>query len=199
MLQIGETLVSLDLIERYFQCDLGDCLGECCVEGDAGAPLTEEEAERLESLWPRIKDELTPAAVRVLEEQGASYRDQEGDLVTSIVDGRDCVFTCYAPGGVCLCALEKLRRKELEEGKEDTDFFKPRSCSLYPVRVKDYDGFSAVNFHRWKICKGAEVLGRRNGIRAYQFLKEPLINRFGEGWYRELEITAREWLRQKGE
>lgn len=197
MLQIGNTLVSLDLVERFFQCDLDDCLGECCIEGDAGAPLTEEEAGRLEKLWPRLKEELSPAALRVIEEQGTSYRDSDGDLVTSIVDGRDCVFTCYAPGGYCLCALEKMRRKELAEGHASSEFFKPVSCSLYPVRIRDYDGFSAVNLHRWKICKGAEVLGRKNGVRAYQFLKEPLTRRFGEDWYRELELTAAEWLRQK--
>lgn len=191
MLQIQDTLVSLDLVERFFCCDLDACRGECCIEGDAGAPLEAEEYEKLCEVLPEVYDELTPAARKVLEEQGPAYYDEEGDLVTSIVDGRDCVFTCYAPGGVCLCALEKAYR----EGR--TTWCKPRSCALYPVRLKEYEGFTAVNYHRWKICKGAEIAGRKKGIRAYEFLREPLTRRFGEEWYAELELTAREYLRQK--
>lgn len=190
MIQINDTLVSLDVVEGYFECDLDSCLGECCVEGDAGAPLTIEEAARLDEQLPRLIPHMTPAAREVAEEQGASYIDEEGDLVTSIVNGRDCIFTFYAPGGKCLCLLERLRR----EGH--TEFFKPISCSLYPVRLKNCGGMTAVNYHRWKICKCAEILGRKNGVRVYEFLKEPLIRRFGEEWYCQLELTAHEWLRQ---
>lgn len=191
MIQINDTLVSLDVVEQFFECDLDTCLGECCVEGDAGAPLLPDEAERLQTLLPEAIPHLTPAAQEVAAQQGVAYVDEEGDLVTSIVNGRDCIFTCYAPGGKCLCVLEKLRR----EGRPG--FFKPISCSLYPVRIKDYGGMTAVNYHRWKICRCAEVLGRKKGIRVFEFLKEPLIRRFGERWYEELETTAREWLRQK--
>lgn len=191
MLQIKDTLISLDLIEKFFVCDLDSCLGECCIEGDAGAPLTEEEAAGLEALLPDIIDRLSPAAQEVARARGCSYVDEEGDRVTSIVNGRDCIFTTYAPGGKCLCALEKARR----EG--ETQFFKPISCSLYPVRLKKYGGgMTAVNLHRWKICKAAEVLGRKQGVRAYEFLREPLVRRFGEEWYDELDRTAKEWLRQ---
>ena len=122
-----------------------------------------------------------------------SYVDEEGDLVTQIVEGRNCVFTTYGPGGMCMCAIEKAYR----EGK--TDFYKPISCHLYPVRLKEYDGFTAVNLHRWKICRCAEVLGRAKGVRAYKFLKAPLIRRFGEEWYKELELTCDEYLRQNPE
>lgn len=191
MLQIKDTLISLDLIEKFFCCDLSDCLGECCIEGDAGAPLSLEEADGLNDRLPELIPLMTPAAREVALEQGASYIDEEGDLVTSIVNGRDCIFSTFAPGGLCLCLLEKLRR----EG--NTKAFKPISCSLYPVRLKSYDGFTAVNFHRWKICTGAETLGRKKGLRAYEFLREPLIRRFGKEWYDELELTAREYLRQK--
>ncbi len=189
MIQINDTLVSLDVVERYFECDLDTCLGECCIEGDAGAPLLPEEKERLDALMPKVMPYLSPAAQEVAREQGASYIDEEGDLVTSIVNGKDCIFTCYAPGGKCLCVLEKLRR----EGHDE--FFKPISCSLYPIRLKDYGGMTAVNYHRWKISKCAEILGRKNGVRVYQFLKEPLIRRFGERWYDELALTAKEWLK----
>lgn len=190
MLQIQDTLVSLDLLERFFCCDLDKCLGECCIEGDAGAPITEAERAELERVLPEVIDDLMPAAREEIERNGVAYVDEEGDLVTSIVDGRNCVFSCYGPGGMCMCALEKAWR----EGR--IDFMKPVSCHLYPVRVKEYPTFTAVNFHRWKICKCAEVLGRSKGIRAYEFLKEPLTRRFGEEWYRELELTAREYLAQ---
>ncbi len=190
MLQIQDTLVSLDLIEEFFCCDLDRCLGECCIEGDAGAPITLEEAEKLRENMHLIRPLLTPAAQRVIDEQGPVYFDSEGDLVTSIVEGRDCVFTTYAPGGKCLCALEAASRA----GKLPP--LKPISCHLYPVRLKDYGGFTAVNYHRWKICKSAVSCGRTRGLRVYEFLKEPLIRRFGQEWYDELDRTAREYLKQ---
>ena len=190
MLQIGHTLVSLDLVERFFVCDLDACLGACCIEGDAGAPLAPGEDERIRAVLPEIMDSLTPSAQRAIREDGSSYIDPDGAEVTQIVEGRDCVYTCYAPGGKCLCALEKACR----EGRIPD--VKPISCRLYPVRLKDYDGFTAVNFHRWKICTPAEALGRKMGVRAYEFLRGPLIARFGEEWYAELELTAKEYLSQ---
>ena len=126
MLQIGNTLVSLDLAERFFCCDLDKCLGQCCIEGDAGAPITDSEFKKLEEIVPALKPELLPAAVKVIEEDGVGYTDEEGDLVTSIIDGKNCVFTCYEAGGKCLCAIERAYR----EGR--CDFRKPISCYLYP-------------------------------------------------------------------
>lgn len=190
MLKIQDTLVSLDLIEEFFCCDLDRCLGECCIEGDAGAPVTAEEVERLRDNMELIRPLLTPGAQRVIDEQGPAYFDSEGDLVTSIVDGRDCVFTTYAPGGKCLCALEAASRA----GKLPP--LKPISCHLYPIRLKDYGGFTAVNYHRWKICRSAVTCGRTKGLRVYEFLKEPLIRRFGQEWYDELDRTAKEYLKQ---
>lgn len=190
MLQIKDTLVSLDLVERFFVCDLDACLGACCIDGDAGAPLAPGEDEKIVAILPQIKDDLLPRALEEIETEGTSYIDPDGDRVTQIVDGRDCVYTCYASGGKCLCALEKAFR----EGRIPD--VKPISCRLYPVRLKEYDGFTAVNLHRWKICRPAEVLGRKLGIRAYEFLKDPLIARFGKEWYDELELTAGEYLRQ---
>lgn len=193
MLQIQDTLVTLDMAERFFLCDLDKCLGQCCIDGDAGAPITEDENQKLKEILPAVKPYLLPAALREIEENGVSYIDEEGDLVTQIVDGRNCVFTTYGPGGMCMCAIEKAYR----DGK--IDFYKPISCHLYPVRIKEYDGFTAVNLHRWKICRCAEVLGREKGVRAYQFLKTPLIRRFGEDWYNELALTCEEYLRQNPE
>lgn len=191
MIQIQNTLVSLDLIEQFFVCDLDACLGACCIEGDAGAPITPEEDEKIKAVLPLVRDELSPAALREIDEEGASYTDPDGDLVTQIVGGRDCVYTCYAPGGKCLCALEKAFRA----GKIAD--VKPISCRLYPVRLKEYNGFTAVNFHRWKICRPAEALGRRLGIRLYQFLREPLIKRFGAEWYDELCLACETYLSQR--
>lgn len=190
MLDIQNTLVSLDFVERFFCCDLDSCLGECCIDGDAGAPITEEEDRKIRELLPLVWDDLLPSAQREIEENGTSYVDSEGDLVTQIIDGKNCVFTTYDKNGMCLCALEKAYR----EGR--TDFYKPISCHLYPARIKEYDGFTAVNYHRWKICRCAEVLGRAKGIRVYEFLKEPLIRRFGKEWYDELALTCREYIRQ---
>jgi len=191
MLQIQDKLVSLDLIDHFFCCDLDSCHGKCCIEGDAGAPITLEEFEKISSLVTVIEDYITPSAREVIKKQGVGYYDQDGELVTSIVDGRDCVFTTYAPGNKCLCALEKAYR----EGK--TDFCKPASCALYPIRLKQFPTFTAVNLHKWDICACAETAGKKNGIRAYQFLREPLIKQFGEEWYDELDFTAQEYLRQK--
>lgn len=191
MLQIQDTIVSLDLIERYFCCDLDTCRGECCIEGDAGAPITEEERAEIERILPAIQDDLLPQGRRVIEEQGVAYVDEEGDLVTSIIDGGNCVFTTYGPDGMCLCAIEKAYR----EGR--IGFMKPESCHLYPVRLTRYPSFTAVNLHRWNICKCAEVLGRRKRLRAYEFLRGPLERKFGREWYEELDFTAREYLAQK--
>lgn len=190
MLQIQDTLVSLDLAEKFFCCDLDSCLGECCIEGDAGAPITEDERKRLEDILPIVWDDLLPAARREIEENGVAYVDEEGDLVTSIVDGRNCVFTTFGKGGMCYCAIEKACR----EGK--TDFLKPASCHLYPVRLTKYPSFTAVNYHQWKICKCAEILGRSKGIRLYQFLKGPLVRQFGQEWYDELVEACEAYIEQ---
>lgn len=191
MLQIKDTLVSLDLIEDYFVCDLDACLGACCIDGDAGAPLLENERDEIEKVLPDVGPYLLPASLRTIKEEGASYYDEDGDLVTQIVEGKNCVYTCYAPGGKCLCALEKACR----EGKIPD--VKPSSCRLYPVRLKKYEGFTAVNMHHWKVCRSAYVNGRRLGVRAYQFLEGPLVKEFGQEWYDELCLTAKEYLRQK--
>lgn len=190
MLQIQDTLVSLELVERFFCCDLSRCKGQCCLEGDSGAPLTEEEDLKIKEILPLVWDDLLPGARRAIEEGGTSYRDVEHDLVTQLVEGGSCVFATLAEDGTWMCALEKACR----EGR--TDFLKPVSCHLYPVRVKKYPTFTAVNYDRWKICAAAEVLGRAKGLRAYKFLEGPLRRRFGDAWYDELELTCNEYIKQ---
>ena len=191
MIQIQDTIISFDILEEYFVCDLSVCKGICCVEGNSGAPVDESEIACLEKVLPVIWDDLSPEAKKVIEKQGLVYRDIEGEYVTSIVDGADCVFTCYDENGYCKCAIEKAFR----EGK--IDFYKPVSCHLYPVRVARYKEFRAVNYHRWQVCRAAVTLGKKQGVKVYQFLKEPLIRKFGEEWYTQLTIAANELFVKK--
>ncbi|MDO5333132.1 MAG: DUF3109 family protein [bacterium] len=188
MFQIQDTLVSLDLAEEFFCCDLSKCLGACCIEGDAGAPVTPAEVEKIKESLPAIEADMLPRALEEVRRNGVAYTDEEGDLVTTLLDGRNCAFTCYGPGGVCLCALEKARR----EGR--TSWLKPASCALYPLRLTEYPSFTAVNYHRWSICRDAVANGRRLGIRLYQFLEQPLTERFGAEWYAELKANCELYL-----
>jgi len=185
MLLIQDTIISPDILEENFQCDLSVCKGICCVEGESGAPVEKDEVIRLEEVLPIVWSDLSPQAKKIIEKQGVVYVDRDGEFVTSIVDGKDCVFTCYDENSCCRCAIEKSFR----EGK--TGFYKPVSCHLYPVRVAQYKGFRAVNYHRWSVCEAARILGKKNNVKVYQFLKEPLIRKFGEEWYEELEQAAR--------
>lgn len=191
MFQIKDTIVASDVIEESFICDLSVCKGECCVEGDSGAPLENEEVKIIEDLLPQVWDDLSPEAQNIIKQQGVAYKDDDGEMVTSIVNGKDCVFTYYDEQNVCKCAIEKAYR----EGR--VDFYKPISCHLYPIRLQKYKSFTAVNYHRWRICKAAVLLGKKEGLKIYQFLKEPLVRRFGEDWYNELALVAEEYNKSK--
>ncbi len=190
MLQIDDTLVSLDIIERHFICDLAFCKGACCIEGDAGAPLEKHELAELHKVLPEVWNDLSVEAKELINKQGVAYIDSDGETVTSIINGKDCVFTCYDSNGICKCAIEKAYR----EGR--IKFMKPISCHLYPIRITHYNTFKAVNYNRWRICKPAEILGHKERLPLYIFLKEPLIRKFGQEWYDKLVINAEEWLNQ---
>ena len=187
ILEIGGVLISSDILTEMFCCDYEKCKGICCVEGTDGAPVTLEEIasmeEALEGVWPL----LSASAQSVIDRQGVAYTDRDGDLVTSIVHGKDCVFTCYE-GDNCLCALEKAHRQEARSKKQEARaFVKPISCALYPIREKNFGhGVIGLNYHRWAVCKDAVAKGKALGLPVYKFLKEPLIRRFGEAWYEEL-------------
>ena len=186
MLQIDNTIISLDLLDERFVCDLTTCKGNCCIEGDDGAPLEELEVMIIEELLPLIWNDLTEKSKSVILEQGVSYIDDDDEPVTSIVNGAECVFTYTDENGICKCAIEKAYR----EGK--TDFYKPISCHLYPVRLQKYDDYTAVNYHRWSVCNCARQLGGKLKVPVYQFLKEPLIRKFGETWFEQLTIADNE-------
>lgn len=180
VLQVGDKLLTFDLFEECFLCDYDRCRGVCCVDGDNGAPLMEGEAEIIRSLLPKLEPLLSPAAHAILLEQGVSYRDESGEEVTSLVEGRDCVFTTYDGHGRCQCAIERLYHQG------ESDFIKPLSCHLYPIRVKKYAEFIALNYDRWDICHAAVKLGRKRRLPLYISLREPLVRAFGAAWYDEL-------------
>ena len=193
IIQVGNVLLSPDILTEMFCCDLNTCHGICCVEGDAGAPVTLDEIAEIENVLDTVWPDLSASAQAVIDRQGVAYTDRDGDLVTSIVSGKDCVFTCHE-GGCCLCALEKAYRA----GR--TTYCKPISCALYPIREKQLSaGYVGLNYNRWDVCRDAVALGQKIGLRVYQFLKEPLIRRFGEAWYEELTLTAEELLKTESE
>ena len=192
IIQVGDVLISSDILTEYFCCDYEKCKGICCVEGDAGAPVSLDEIGEIEGCLEKIWGDLSASAQTVIDKQGIAYTDRDGHLVTSIVNGKDCVFTCYGDMEIngevmhncCQCALEKAH------------FLKPVSCSLYPIREKRFsNGLIGLNYHRWDVCKDAVKKGKVLGLPVYQFLKEPLIRRLGADWYAELEEVAKELLR----
>ena len=180
IIEIDDILVSSDIFTEEFCCDLDACKGICCVEGDAGAPVTLNEIGGIEDALDTVWDDMSASAQAVVDKQGVAYTDRDGDLVTSIVGGKDCVFTCYE-GDCCLCALERAYRS----GK--TGFCKPISCALYPIREKCLgNGMIALNYNRWDVCRDAVKKGRELHLPVYKFLKEPLIRRFGAEFYEKL-------------
>lgn len=199
ILDIENILVSSDILTEPFCCDLAKCHGKCCIEGDAGAPVTLDEIAEIEDHLDDVWQHLSAAAQAVIDRQGVAYNDPEGELVTSIVNGKDCVFTCYdditlkegnsdeTVKNCCLCAYERLYR----QGK--TQWCKPMSCALYPIREKTLsNNNTAITYHRWEVCRDAVEKGRREDIKVYQFLREPLVRRFGKEWYEQLVIAAGE-------
>lgn len=195
IVQVGDVLVSPDIFTEKFCCDLDACKGECCIEGDAGAPVTLDEIMEIEDCLDVVWNDLSASAQSVIDKQGVAYTDIEGELVTSIVNGKDCVFTCYQDlqdmnnghiiKNCCLCSLERAYR----EGK--TQFKKPISCALYPIRAKHFgNGIYGLNYNKWRICKDAIKKGEELNLPVYKFLQQPLTDCFGEEWYQELCDTA---------
>ncbi len=185
MIQIRDTILSDEIFEEAFVCDLCKCKGACCVEGDSGAPLEQEEFEQIEAILTQIWDELSPKAKSLIDKQGIAYTDYDGELVTSIINGKECVFTYFDENGICKCIIDKAYR----EGRSSLP--KPISCHLYPIRLQKFADFTAVNYNEWKICKPAVKLGQQEGVKIYEFLREPLIRKFGKEWYAEVCEAAK--------
>lgn len=184
MIEIEKKLVSLDLVEKHFCCDLAKCKGMCCVHGDSGAPLEVQEAEKLDEIYPDIKNYLREQGIKTINKQGRHVIDSDGDLVTPLVNGKECAYVVFTEDGIAKCGIEKA----YEDGV--TDFQKPVSCHLYPVRVKKYREFDGVNYEKWEICKPATILGENENIPVYKFVRKALIRKYGAEFYKQLEIAA---------
>jgi hypothetical protein len=184
MIAIENTLVSEDLVKKKFVCDLNKCKGACCVQGDAGAPVAPDEYEALERNYEKVKPYLTQKGIEAVEKYGLYITDKDGDVVTPLVGGnKECAYTIYE-NGIAACGIEKA----YTEGK--SDFRKPVSCHLYPVRITYYKDYDAVNYHDWEICDPACKLGRSLKVPVFRFLKDALIRKYGIHWYEKLEVAA---------
>ena len=185
MFRIGKSLVSEEILENNFQCNISKCKGACCVEGIAGAPLEIDEAKSIEKDFDKISKYLLPRAVKIVKSKGKYISLKDGKLETPLVDSKACVYVHYESNGTLSCAIEKAYIKK------EIDFNKPISCHLYPIRVKEYSEFTAVNYHKWDICSDACSLGDQLKKPVFEFVKDALIKKFGKQWFLELEKIAK--------
>jgi hypothetical protein len=183
MFQLGKTIVSEEILERDFVCNLSACKGNCCIDGDAGAPLSADETKIMEEIYPKVKPYLRPEGIAAIEAQGTWVKGEDGDFETTLIEGKDCAYVIF-DGATALCGIEQAYNEGIVSWK------KPVSCHLYPIRVKDFSEFTAVNYDKWDICNDACTLGKELQVPVYKFVKEALVRRFGEDWYLELEKVA---------
>ncbi len=187
MIQIDDKIISLEVLEEKFLCDISRCKGKCCVYGESGAPLEQGEEKEIEKIYSKFKSYLSKESQKEIEKQGFSVVDADGDLVTPLINGEECVYA-YFDNGMAKCAMETAYfDKKIK-------FRKPISCQLYPIRTRKIGEYEAVNFHNWDVCKPAFELGRKENMPVYKFLKEPLIRKYGKKWYANLEKVAKEYL-----
>lgn len=191
MIIIQQTVISDDIADNFFVCNLDACKGACCVEGDLGAPLEETELKILEAEYNNIKPFLTEAGRQAIAEQGLYIKDWEDDYSTTTIGDRECAYAIYDGKGILKCGIEEAYLAGA------TTFKKPISCHLYPIRITKYEDFEALNYDRWSICSPACAFGANLGVRVYQFLKEPLIRKYGEDWYNELDREVESQLNGK--
>jgi hypothetical protein len=183
MIAIGNTLISEEILTECFCCNIQRCMGNCCIEGDAGAPLEKEEIQILEKTIEKIKPFMSKEGAESLVATGVYTFDFYKNLVTPLVNGKECVFTIFKKG-IAYCAIEAA----YETG--EIDFQKPVSCHLYPIRISKFSDYEAVNIHKWSVCSDAWKEGKEKGIPVYKFLRKPLIRKYGEEWYNQLEVAA---------
>lgn len=190
MFQLGKTLVSEALFEDEFTCHLTACKGACCVEGEAGAPLEVDEIESLEQHWKEVKPFLTAEGIAAIETQGVATQNAFDEWETPLIDGKACAYIHYDDQGIAQCGIERAYQKGA------TTLQKPISCHLYPVRVKNYSAFVAVNYHQWGICAPACELGKSLKQPLYQFVQAALVRKFGQAWYDALHDAAQDFASQ---
>ena len=185
MFQIGQTLVSEEIISNEFVCNLSACKGACCVAGEAGAPLETKETIMIEKDFESIKDFLSSEGLSSIEKNGKFIKGKDGELETPLIKNKECAYVVFNKNGVAQCGIENAYDAKKINWK------KPISCHLYPIRVKDYSEFSAINYHKWHVCESACDFGSNLNIPVYKFVKEALIRKFGHKWYMELEDAAK--------
>lgn len=190
VIQIDKTIVSFDVLTTKFACDLSKCKGACCIQGDSGAPLELDEVETLREIFPKLEPYLRDKSIHAITKQGTSVIDSDGDIVTPLVEGKECAYV-YFEDEIAKCAIEKA----YFDGK--IDFCKPISCHLYPVRISKYKNYEAINYHCWEICKPAVQNGTTKNIKTYNFLSGPLIRKYGNDWFNELKIAAELYEKEK--
>ena len=178
-------LLSEDIFDKNFVCNLNACKGACCWEGDWGAPLEEEEFDILEAIYPKVKPYLTPAGIEAIELQGVAVIDDEDDYSTTLIDGGPCAYIGYESDGTAYCAIEKAHKDGV------VDWKKPISCHLYPIRIKKLPDYEALNYDKWDICSAACSLGDELKVPVYRFLKDALQRKYGEAFYAQLEDMAK--------
>jgi len=196
MFQLGKTIISEDILDREFVCNLQACKGACCVEGEAGAPVTKEETEILMEIFPKIKPYLRKEGIEAIAKQGTFTTNPKGDFETTLVNGKECAYAIFDENKLAKCGIEMAFNDGAFERQADA-FFKPISCHLYPIRIQEYRELTAINYHAWPICKDACVLGEKLKIPTYQFVKNALIRKFGTAWYEELDRVAAEYHENK--
>ncbi len=184
MIIVKNAYLSDDIAEKQFVCDLEKCKGACCVEGDAGAPLAEEECTLLDEIYEQVAPYLSEEGRKAIATQGTYVLDDDGDFCTPTIGNRECAYAIYDEKGILKCGIEQAYLA----GK--TSFIKPISCHLYPIRITKYDQWDAVNYHRWQICDPACQLGEALKVPVYKFLKTALIRKYGEEWYQELAVAV---------
>ncbi len=190
MIQIGDSLISRDVVEKKFVCNLDACKGACCVEGDSGAPFTDEELDIVEEIYEKVKPYMRKEGIGAVEKQGKFVVDIDNERVTPLVNKKECAYV-YFEGDIAKCVFEKAFYDGIIK------FKKPLSCHLYPIRIQNLSMYEAVNYDSWSICNPARKFGLENNVPVYQFLKEPIIRKYGEDWYKELEIIAEELEKRK--
>ena len=193
MIAIQNTLVSEELLDKKFVCDLAACKGACCVQGESGAPLEAEETGILAEIWDEVKPFIPAEGVAAIESQGTHIIDSDGDKVTPLVKGKHCAYTFFGKDGTASCGIEKA----FLDGR--IKFRKPVSCHLYPVRLKEGSPFTKVEMHTWEICSPACACGEKLDVPVFRFLEKPLVRRFGQAWYDELTVFSGERIRQGSE
>ena len=186
LVEIQDKIVSTQIFERQFVCDLNACKGACCIEGNGGAPVTKEEIAIIEANLDKVLPYMRPEGIAAIEAQGVVYEDEDFEPATTLVNGKECAFVYFDQTNTAKCAIEKAHR----EGQ--IDFIKPISCHLYPIRTKQFNEYTALNYEKWDICEPACACGEKLDVPVYKFLKEPLIRAFGPEFYKELEIVSRE-------